>query len=156
MTRKKSASWNTLKFIIPIPVIAALLIAFSCQEEKSEPQPVNEQVQKSDTSSQVLYSVEVMPVFGESETDLVNFIVENVHYPEVAKEAGIQGKVYVSFVVNETGGVQDVKVIRGVNVALDSEAIRVVQSTSGKWHPGMQENKAVKVAFVIPITFKLN
>jgi periplasmic protein TonB len=89
--------------------------------------------------------------------DLESFrawILEHLKYPESAAEMGIEGKVILSFVINSKGTVENTKVLRGVDPALDQEAIRVIQS-SPKWVPGKQGGKAVKQQFTIPIAFKL-
>ncbi|KPL11109.1 MAG: energy transducer TonB, partial [Bacteroides sp. SM23_62] len=77
-----------------------------------------------------------------------------LRYPEIAAENGISGKVYVQFAVNSKGEVVDAVVVRGVDPALDKEAVRVVTS-SPKWSPGRQRGKAVKVQFTFPINFVL-
>ena len=82
------------------------------------------------------------------------WILEHLKYPESAAEMGIEGKVILSFIINSKGVVENTKVLRGVDPALDQEAIRVIQS-SPKWVPGKQGGKAVKQQFTIPIAFKL-
>ena len=75
-------------------------------------------------------------------------------YPEIAAENGIQGRVFVSFVVEPDGSVSNVRVVRGVDPALDREAIRVVKS-SPRWTPGRQRGRPVRVTFTFPIIFVL-
>ena len=99
--------------------------------------------------------VEEMPVFqGEGLEGFRNWVMKNLRYPEIAAENGISGKVYIQFVVNSKGQVEDVKVIRGVDPSLEKESIRVVMS-SPKWVPGRQRGKAVRVQFNMPINFVL-
>ncbi|MCQ2375550.1 MAG: energy transducer TonB [Salinivirgaceae bacterium] len=100
-------------------------------------------------------TAEVMPEFPGGIVALQKYIAQHVVFPEVAKQNGAQGKVYVSFVIGKTGEVEDVKILRGVDPALDKEAIRVVKSLP-KWKPGSQRGKAVRVAYNVPISFKLN
>ena len=83
------------------------------------------------------------------------YIQKNIKYPPIAKEYGITGKVYVSYVVDKTGYVTNVKIVRGVDKNLDAEAVRVVKSLP-KYKPGIQRGKAVRVMFTIPINFTLN
>lgn len=83
------------------------------------------------------------------------YVSKNLKYPDVAAENGIQGTVYIQFVVEPSGSVSNVKVLRGVDTSLDKEAIRIVQS-SPKWTPGKQRGKPVHISFTFPITFKLN
>ncbi|MBR4620726.1 MAG: energy transducer TonB [Salinivirgaceae bacterium] len=98
---------------------------------------------------------EVMPQFPGGDAALQKYIASHVQYPEIARENGLQGKVYVRFVINKRGEVEDVSIARGVDAALDKEAMRVVQSLP-KWSPGMQHGKAVRVLYTVPINFKLN
>ena len=75
-------------------------------------------------------------------------------YPEIAKENGVQGRVMLQFTVNTDGSVSNVKVLRGVDPSLDKEAVRVV-SSSPKWKPGRQRDRAVKVTYTFPVIFQL-
>ena len=84
--------------------------------------------------------VEEMPEFPGGVTELRNFLASTVRYPAIAQQNGIQGKVYVNFVINKDGSVSDTKIARGVDPSLDAEALRVV-SLLPKWTP---ENKGVK------------
>ncbi len=95
-----------------------------------------------------------MPEFPGGEVALRKFIATSVKYPVIAQENGIQGRVYISFVVNTKGKVIDVKIARGVDPNLDKEAIRVVNSMPA-WKPGKQRGKAVKVSYTVPINFVL-
>jgi protein TonB len=104
---------------------------------------------------EVFYIVENMPEFPGGDVALRTYIAQNVKYPEIAKENGLSGKVFVQFVINQKGEVQDVKIARGVDPALDKEAIRVVQGLP-KWKPGSQRGKPVKVSYTVPINFQLN
>jgi protein TonB len=99
--------------------------------------------------------VENMPEFPGGDLGLMKYIQKNVKYPAIAKEYNITGKVYVSFIVDRSGSVTNVKVVRGVDKNLDAEAVRVVKSLP-KYKPGKQRGKAVRVMFTIPINFTLN
>ena len=99
--------------------------------------------------------VENMPIFPGGDLGLMKYIQKNVKYPPIAKEYNITGKVYVSFIVDKTGSVTNVKIVRGVDKNLDAEALRVVKSLP-KYKPGKQRGKAVRVMFTIPINFTLN
>jgi protein TonB len=104
---------------------------------------------------EVFFIVEDMPSFqGKGQEGFREWIAQNLRYPEIAAENGISGKVYVQFAVNSKGQVVDAVVVRGVDPALDKEAIRVVMS-SPKWTPGRQRGKPVKVQFTFPINFVL-
>lgn len=104
---------------------------------------------------EVFIIVEDMPTFqGGDANAFRTWIQQNLRYPEIAAENGISGKVFVQFAVNSKGEVTDAKVVRGVDPALDKEALRVVKS-SPKWIPGKQRGKPVKVQFTFPIVFVL-
>ena len=79
---------------------------------------------------------------------------QHLQYPEVARENGVSGRVMLQFTVNPNGSVTDVKVLRGVDPALDKEAVRVI-SSSPKWEPGRQRDRAVKVTYTFPVVFQL-
>ena len=99
--------------------------------------------------------VENMPIFPGGDLGLMKYIQKNVKYPAIAKEYNITGKVYVSFIVDKSGSVTNVKIVRGVDKNLDAEAVRVVKSLP-KYKPGKQRGKSVRVMFTIPINFTLN
>ena len=103
---------------------------------------------------EVFLIVEDPPSFPGGEAKMFEYLGKNLKYPPMAKDAGIQGIVYVTFVVLEDGDVTDVKVLRGIGGGCDEEAIRVVKQMP-KWKPGKQRGKAVRVQFNLPIRFTL-
>ena len=117
---------------------------------------VKEEVQEeAKEEEQVFMVVEEMPSFGSGDAnDFRAWVGQNMNYPEVAAENGIQGRVFVQFVVEPDGSISNVRVLRGVDPALDKEAVRVVQN-SPKWNPGKQRGKPVRVSYTFPITFVL-
>ena len=99
--------------------------------------------------------VESMPEFPGGQQALFKFLSENVKYPVIAQENGIQGRVICQFVVNKDGSIVDVEVVRsGGDPSLDKEAVRVIKSMP-KWKPGKQRGKAVRVKYTVPVNFKL-
>ena len=92
-----------------------------------------------------------MPVFPEN---IQKWLSKHVKYPQIALENGVQGKVFVQFVVEKDGSVSNIKVVRGVDASLDKEAVRVV-SVMPKWKPGKQRGEAVNVKFTVPVAFRL-
>ncbi len=112
-----------------------------------------EEVQEKE-EQQVFVVVEEMPEFPGGELALRTYIAKAIVYPTVAQENGIQGKVFVTFVVNKDGSVSNAKIARGVDASLDTEALRVV-STLPKWKPGKQRGVPVRVSYTVPISFKL-
>jgi protein TonB len=117
---------------------------------------VNFQEEEEDVEEeQIFVVVEDMPGFGGGDSNKFReYISKNLRYPDIAAENGIQGRVFVQFVVEPDGSVSNVKVVRGVDPSLDREAIRVVES-SPKWKPGKQRGKPVRVSFTFPIIFVL-
>ena len=105
---------------------------------------------------QIFTIVEENPEFPGGEAALFKYLGQNTKYPAIAKDAGIQGIVYVQFVVMEDGSINDdmIEVLRGVHPALDAEAIRVVKSMPN-WKPGRQRGKAVRVYYKLPFRFTL-
>lgn len=102
------------------------------------------------------FIVEDMPKFnGGDREEFRKYIMQNLYYPEIARQNGIDGTVYVQFAVNAKGEICDVIVVRGVDPSLDKEAVRVIKS-SPKWAPGKQRGRPVKVQFTFPIVFVLN
>lgn len=122
-------------------------------QEPKKTKPVATETTKVD-GKDVFVIVEQMPEFPGGEAELKKYVAMNVRYPAEASKAGVQGKVFVTFVVGDDGKVTNAKVVRGVHPLLDQEAIRVV-SELPQWAPGMQRGKAVAVAYTIPIEFKL-
>ena len=98
--------------------------------------------------------VEEMPGFPGGDEKLFKYLGENIKYPAMAKDAGIKGVVYVTFVVKEDGSIDGVKVLRGIGGGCDEEAMRVVKSMP-KWKPGKQRGKNVRVQYNLPIRFTL-
>ena len=103
----------------------------------------------------VFVVVESMPEFPGGQQALFKYLSENVKYPVIAQENGIQGRVICQFVVNKDGSIVDVEVVRsGGDASLDKEAVRVIKSMP-KWKPGKQRGKAVRVKYTVPVNFKL-
>jgi protein TonB len=102
----------------------------------------------------VFIIVENAPEFPGGYTELMRYLSENVVYPTIAQEVGIQGRVYVQFVVNKKGKIVDVHILKGVDRSLNAEAMRVVQNMPD-WKPGSQRGKTVNVSYRLPINFKL-
>ncbi len=104
--------------------------------------------------TEIFTVVESMPEFPGGAEQMMIFIAKNMKYPPMARESGIQGRVFVNFVVEPNGSVSNVKVLRGIGGGCDEEAIRVVESMP-KWTPGRQRGKAVRVSFNLPVRFTL-
>jgi len=107
-----------------------------------------------DTKPQIFSHVEVMPQFPGGETALLKWLADNIQYPPIAQEQGIQGRVSLRFVVNPDGSVSKVEVQKSLDPSCDKEAVRVVGKMP-KWIPGKQNGNPVYVYYSIPVYFKL-
>ncbi|MDD3637923.1 MAG: energy transducer TonB [Bacteroidales bacterium] len=103
---------------------------------------------------EIFLVVEDQPEFPGGEAALMTYFANNIRYPSGARELGIQGTVYVSFVVEPDGSVSQIEVLRGIGGGCDEEAVRVVQNMP-LWKPGKQRNIPVRVRFNLPVRFKL-
>ena len=113
--------------------------------------PVEKPIEKAE---EVFQSVEQMPQFPGGEIALMKFLQSHINYPPMASENGVQGRVVVQFVVDKTGRVGEVKIVRSVDKDLDKEAARVCASLP-KFTPGRQNGQAVSVWYTLPVSFKL-
>ena len=104
--------------------------------------------------TKVFTVVEQMPMFPGGDAALMSYLANNIHYPTVAAENGVQGRVVVGFVVERDGSITDVSVLRGVDPSLDREAMRVVKNMP-RWTPGKQNGSAVRVKYQVPVAFRL-
>ncbi|MBN2681447.1 MAG: energy transducer TonB [Bacteroidales bacterium] len=110
--------------------------------------------QKSDQKEMDVTVVDNKPQYPGGNSAMINFISKKVKYPAAAKEAGAEGEVIVSFLIDEKGRVTNAEVKKSVHPALDKEALRVVKLMP-KWEPGRQNGEPVVVSVEIPISFKL-
>jgi len=116
--------------------------------------PVTSAPIEEEEDNVVFQVVEKMPSFPGGDSQLFKFLNDNVKYPVIAQENGVQGRVICQFVVNRDGSIVDVEVVRSVDASLDKEAIRVIKSMP-KWSPGQQRGKPVRVKYTLPVNFKL-
>jgi TonB family protein len=173
ITRNEKAKGLWWRLLATLPVLAILLIAntkVSAKEMKADEgdSTLSTVVRSSTDGDNTIYDVnstqpdndsiyeicEVMPEFPGGEQALMKFVSSNVHYPEEAKDKGIEGRVFVSFVVEKDGSVTEVEVRKGIGKLCDEEAARVVKAMP-KWKPGMQNGKPVRVHYNLPFFFKL-
>ena len=169
MSKIRSPRIAGLKYIFGFAVTLVLLVTFGCEQNttferdiipienmsKEElKRDIEKSIEKMAENKPVFFIVEEMPQYPGGEDALRKFINDAVEYPEVASEKGIQGRVYVTFVVSDNGEVKNVRLARGVAPSLDEEALRVISSMP-KWKPGKQRGKSVNVSFTVPINFTL-
>ncbi|MCF8227934.1 MAG: M56 family metallopeptidase [Bacteroidales bacterium] len=175
MTKQKTQSSALLKYLAVLPVLGLLILGFACSNEQEDKQieqdsTVEAVEQKVDViheglpetkpmneeeDAEIFTVVEEMPEFPGGRNALFKYLQENIRYPEAARKDSIQGRVFVSFVINKDGSVSGVKLLRGIREDLDKEAIRVVENMPD-WMPGKQEGKNVRVVFNLPIRYALN
>lgn len=140
-----------------IGIEKVVVVAYSIRAQNKEKLTINgtnSDGNSNKESKEIFTIVEQMPEFPGGSLALRKYIAQQIKYPAVAQENGIQGDVYVSFVISSYGVVSNVKIARSVDPALDNEAMRVIY-TMPKWEPGFQQGKAVDVAYTLPITFIL-
>lgn len=123
------------------------------ETEMEEYIPIEEEDEAEE--AQIFTVVESMPGFPGGEAARIRYLNENIKYPQMARESGIQGRVFVTFVVEKNGAVTDVRVLRGIGGGCDEEAVRVIKNMPN-WNAGKQRGKPVRVQFNMPILFKLN
>ena len=108
----------------------------------------------NDNTIKEFSSVDVLPEFPGGLETWSNYLQGNLKYPKLAKDNKVTGRVIVSFIVEKDGSLSEIKVLRGLGAGLDEEAVRVLKA-SPKWRPGIQDGKAVRVAYTMPIFFQL-
>ncbi len=113
------------------------------------PKPKEEEV-----TEEIFVVVEEQPEFPGGNAAMMKFLSDNIRYPVIAQENGIQGRVICNFVVERDGSITDVQVVRGQDPSLDREAVRVIQQMP-RWKPGKQRGAPVRVRFTLPVVFRL-
>ncbi|MFZ5941276.1 MAG: M56 family metallopeptidase [Bacteroidota bacterium] len=166
MYKRNSSVLARMKPLFILPVLMALTFVFACTENEPKDEAVEilkstapDVLTEADTSTaaeELFYIVEEMPTFngGDPSVEFRKYIAQNLIYPEIAKQNGIQGRVIVQFTVNSKGQAVDAVVVRSVDPSLDAEAVRVIEA-SPAWTPGKQRGKEVGVLFTFPINFVL-
>lgn len=120
------------------------------KEDIAAPEPPKHVVEET----KIFTVVEQMPMYPGGDAALMGYLHDNIKYPTVAAENGVQGRVVVGFVVERDGSITDVNILRGVDPSLDREAMRVVKSMP-RWNPGKQNGSAVRVKYQVPVSFRL-
>ena len=165
MLKTPSSGWKRLSWLAILPFLAGTM--FLCNPVRAkvvsadQPETVlTETVPAAlpDTTKAIPFSLlEVKPTFqgGEAGTSFSKWVNENLKYPQAAKDAGVQGRVTLQFIVYPDGKVRETKVLRGAHPDLDAEALRVV-SASPDWTPGYVNGEPVKVTYTFPVIFQLS
>lgn len=106
------------------------------------------------TEEYIPFGANVMPEFVGGEEALFQYLGDHIRYPQMAKEAGISGKVYLTFVVDTNGVISDIEVLKGIGGGCDEEAVRVLRNMP-RWNPGKNNGQPVRVHFNLPVSFTL-
>lgn len=116
--------------------------------------PPPPKLKQEEVTEEIFVVVEEQPEFPGGQAAMMKFLSDNIRYPVIAQENGIQGRVICNFVVERDGSITDVQVVRGQDPSLDREAIRVIQQMP-RWKPGKQRGSPVRVRFTLPVVFRL-
>ena len=179
MLDKKRSFLGRIRGLIFIPLVVALLFYFSCNEQENggsgelgakkmqddqvihqqhdkKPDSVPAKTGKNTTDVQTTFVVvEEMPKFqGKGIKGFRDWVQGQVKYPKEALDQGIEGKVFVQFVINTEGEITNIKVLRGVHETLNDAALEVIRNAPD-WEPGKQRGQKVNVKLTIPIIFRL-
>lgn len=166
MKKKRSSRFTKLACSVAVPLMfgATILLTSQCTSQENEALAEEVSVEtKSDevqadqntaTDENIFMVVEQMPQFPGGTKELMKYLRTNVKYPAEAQEMGLQGRVYIEFVIRKDGEVTNVKTLKGVDPIIDAEAIRVVEMMPN-WTPGMQRGENVNVSYRLPINFTL-
>jgi len=151
--KSRTSKWMLCTYVLAVTVIAttAMFVA-GCEKEDTEMQVSSEK--KSVSDDKIFTVAEEQPEFPGGNKAMFEFLGENIKYPEAASKANVEGRVFLTFVVTQSGEVRDVQVLKGVGYGCDSEAIRVL-SLFPKWKPAKQNGIPVNVKYNLPINFQL-
>ena len=153
------------RYVMVVPVFTSLFFVFSCQEENEVARldDLSQQYKEAETDAErntlpdadeTFMVVEEQPMPEDGMEAFYKYIAQNLKYPTEARQKGIEGKVFIQFVVDKDGSLTEVKAIKGIGAGCDQEAVRVIEGAPA-WNPGQQRGKVVKVRMVLPITFRL-
>ena len=138
-------------------ILDSMALATSMREPVSaSPQKSRENKNNGGAANGEIFTVvDEMPGYPGGEDARVSFLRQNIKYPEEARELGIQGTVYSSFVVEKDGSITDIQILRGIGGGCDEEVIRIIKAMP-KWVPGKQRGAPVRVQFKMPLKFTLS
>ncbi|WP_420583413.1 M56 family metallopeptidase [Reichenbachiella sp.] len=168
MINQQNNQTMKIKQIIPFVLALGLVLTFGCEDAVEQLSEMNDPeaakaiaqvqtstVKKAEGLEGVYDQVEVLPDPSGGMTEFYQWVAEHMEYPTQARKEGIEGKVFIQFIVDETGQLTEVKSIKGIGAGCDAEAVRVMKSAA-KWAPGQVDGKPVKVRMILPVTFKLS
>ena len=170
MNKTKSTMLARVKLMFALPLAITMMLVISCspnaveqEEENKVPPPEQSETQEKPAEATpevqeetpIFTVVEVMPEYPGGQDAMYAYLGENIKYPDSAKMNNINGRVFVTFVIEKDGGVTNVELLRGIGGGCDKEAMRVV-SEMPNWKPGKQRGQAVRVQYNLPIKFTLD
>ncbi len=135
-----------------IPLLVCLLFCFSQSLFAQQATAQDLLLREPNQTGEVYTVVNKQPLFPGGQKAFRQYIRENQNYPEEAKKAGLSGRVFVAFIVNTDGSIQNVELLKGIGMGCDEEAIRLVKRMPN-WIPGRQSGKIVRVKYNLPIAF---
>jgi protein TonB len=140
---------NDIEMNLDVDVNQEVTVTAPVIQNTPAPPPVEEE------KDEVFLIVEDQPTPEGGMPAFYKYVADNLKYPKQASRMGVEGRVFVQFVVDKDGGLNDIKVLKGIGAGCDEEAMRVIKE-SPKWKPGKQRGRPVKVKMSLPIQFKLN
>ncbi len=155
---KKTKSPLRFSIKLAVALVALNLVFFACSGpvQKDDVVATTQNIEESiPIDNEIFTIVEQMPEYPGGNEQLINYLATNINYPQQAKDKGIQGRVFINFIVKKDGSIDSIKVIKGIGEDCDKEAVRVI-SNMPNWKPGMQRGKAINVSYNIPIKFTLD
>ena len=156
---------NRYRVLWALPVFALMFFVFSCQEEEDEmsrlaaksqeyANATEEERDMLSDADEVFVVVEDQPTPEGGMEAFYSYVKDNLQYPAQARRMGIEGRVFIQFVVDKDGTITDVKAVKGIGAGCDEAAVAIMKNAAA-WNPGLQRGRAVKVRMVLPITFRL-
>ncbi|TPE44277.1 M56 family metallopeptidase [Pontibacter mangrovi] len=168
MLQRQGQKPGWLRPLLTLPLLAGLAFILARQQATAENQNINSasaeapapttpapSAEETSAKEKPYTYVEQMPRFEGGEQEMMRFLGMNTRYPKAAKEAGTEGLVVLGFVVEKDGSLHDIKIIKSLGEGTDEEAMRVVKMMDGKWSPGLQNGKPVRVQYTMPIRFAI-
>jgi len=152
----------TRRFLFTLTMIVSMSIVIGGCEQATHEAEISDDsgtILKAQNSDQgemkVVKEVDVMPEPAEGLDGFLKYIGDQIKYPSEARNQGIEGKVFISFIITKDGSIANVKVEKGIGYGLDEEAVRVVSSYGKKWKPGISQGEKVNTQMVLPIKYAL-
>ena len=142
--------FKCLLFVVSALILLVIVIAPASANAQDKRGKTTQTRKDTATDDKVYEVCEQMPIFEGGDAALLKYLRENLKYPDKTKDRGVQGRLVIGFIVEKDGSLTDVKVLRLVDIALDSEVLRVVKGMP-KWIPGRQNGKRVRVRYLLPI-----